>query len=105
MITSNKSFKTDKIITNVLNIYKNFVKVFFLDLSAQILEYIKIQNYEILFVYYQQLTYNYFQNLRLVKLEMLKTYIKIKLVNNFIKLFKFLAIGSNIFVKKHAKSL
>lgn len=52
----------------------------------------------------QQLLYSFFYNIKIIELEILKTFIEINLANNFIKHFKSLENISIIVLKKSNKS-
>ena len=54
----------------------------------ELLEYIKINDHIIKLKKNKQLSFRLTYSLELIKLEILKNYIKIKLANNFISLFK-----------------
>lgn len=71
-----------------------------LDLAAQLLKYTKINNYVIKQINIKQLFYNVIYCLEILNLNMFKTYIKTKLVNSFLSLFKFLVNTFIHFVKK-----
>ena len=80
----------------ILAKYANFADIFFLDLISKLLKHTRINNYAIKLVDGQQPSYGVIYSLKLVELEILKTYIEINLANKFIKLFK-LSVGALIF--------
>ena len=71
--------------------YFNYNNVFSMKNAIKVLEYIEMNNYTIKLKKDKQLPFGLIYSLRLVKLKILKTYIKINLANNFICFFKFLA--------------
>ena len=71
--------------------YSNYSNIFLAENIAKFLEYIKINNHIIKLEKSKQLSFDLIYNLKLIKLKILKTYIKINLVNSFIKPFKSLA--------------
>lgn len=82
----------------------DFADILLFNLAAQIRKYIKLNNYTIKLIDNQQLSYKFIYNLRLIKFEVLKIYIKIHLANNFIRFFKFSSEEFIHFVKKFHKS-
>ena len=74
----------DKVLTIVLAKYSNYKNIFLAKNVIKFPKYIKINNYTIKRKKDKQLFINLIYNLKLVKLEILKAYIKINLVNNFI---------------------
>lgn len=98
-------FKTNKDLIFVLFKYANFADIFFKNLAAKFLKYIGINNYNINLIRGEQLIYGPIYSLKPVKLEVIKSYIKIYLANNFIKSFKFFVSIFIIFVKKFNGSL
>lgn len=69
-------------------------------LAFKLFKYIRINYYDIELVDVQQLLYKLIYSLKSVELEILKTYIKINLVNSFIRPFKLLG-GTFIFFDKN----
>ena len=65
--------------------YSNFADVFTLDLAFELPKYTRINDHNIELVNGQQLPYESIYSLEPVELETLKAYIKINLVNGFIK--------------------
>ena len=96
--------KADKALFQVLNKYTNFANVFLPKLAADLLEYTGINNHTIDSVNDWQLPYNLIYSIGLVKLEILKGYIKNNLANDFIRPFKSFARASIFFDKKPNKS-
>lgn len=80
--------------------YFDFADVFSLELASALFEYTKIKNHAIKLIEKQQPLNRSIYNLRLVKLETLKTYIEINLANGFIKHSKSLARALIFFDKK-----
>lgn len=83
----------------------NFANVFFEKLAVIVLKLIKINTYAIDLEKNKQPSYRLIYSLRLVKLNTLKTYIKINLVNDFIYLSKSLASAPILFDQKFNKNL
>ena len=84
--------------------YLNYNNVFLANNTVKLLEYIRINNYIIKLKKNKQLYFGLIYSLESVKLEMLKTYIKINLANSFICFFKFPAKISIFFNEKFNKS-
>ena len=80
--------KVDKAYTNILSKYTNFANIFLSKLITKFLQYTDINNHPIKLIDDQQLLYNLIYSLSLVKLKILKAYIKNNLANSFIKSFK-----------------
>ena len=80
--------------------YSDFANIFFLKLILIFFKYIGINDHIIEQIDEWQPLYGSIYNLKLVELEILKTYIKINLANGFIKLFIFLA-KTSIFLTKN----
>ena len=97
--------KTDEAPTKVSSKYTNFIDVFLPKLAAKLLKYMKINNYAIEFVDDRQPLYSLIYSLRLIKLKILKTYIKNNLANSFIRPFKSSARVHIFFNKKPDESL
>ena len=84
--------------------YLDFADVFFPKLALELFEYIEINDYAIELVDDWQSPYRHIYSLRLVKLEILKTYIKTNLANTFIRSSKFLVKALIFFNKKIDKN-
>lgn len=85
--------------TVVFSEYADFIDVYFLaEFAVKLSEYIEINNHPIDKVDGQQPPYRLIYRLKLIKLEILKTYIEINLVNSFIQTFKVLAEASIFFI-------
>ena len=78
--------------------YSDFSNVFFLDFAAELPEHTEINDHLINLLDDKQLPYIPIYGLELVKLEMLKTYIKASLASCFIRPFKSLAVTLILFV-------
>ena len=76
--------KVDKALTKVFNNYSDFADVFFMILATKLFEYTDINNHAIEFLDNKQSPYSSIYSLNLIKLEILKAYIKNNLVNEFI---------------------
>ena len=74
--------------------------MFFLDQAFKFLKHSKINNYTIELVDGQQPLYGLIYSLKLIELEILKAYIKINLVNKFIKPSKLSTSAPIIFKQK-----
>lgn len=77
-----------------------FYRRFFFNNIARLVNNNTINNYLTKLVNGQKLFYKPIYCLKLVKLEILKSYLKINFTNNFIKFFKFVASTSIIFIRK-----
>ena len=75
----------------ILAEYSNYNSFFSIKNIAKHLEYIRINNYMIKLKKDNYLSFRSIYNLGLVKFEILKTYIKINLINSFISFLKSLA--------------
>lgn len=84
--------------------YSDFTNVFSQELALVLLKYTKINDYTIELIDKQQLPYGPIYSLGLVELEILKTYIKTNLVNDFIRYSKSLARALIFFDKKLDRS-
>lgn len=73
--------------TKVFSKYIDFADILLLKLAIKLSKYININRYTIKLVDDQQSLYCLIYSLRLVKLEILKVYIKINLSNKFIRPF------------------
>lgn len=71
--------------------YLDFANVFFLDFVAKLSKHFKRNNYFRNLAKGKQPLYKPIYSLAFVKFEILKTYIKVNLTNNFIKSLKLLA--------------
>lgn len=74
----------------VLNMYLNFANIFLKKIAIKLFKYFVFNKQSIGLKPNKQLLYRSIYSLRLMKLKSLKTYIKIKLANNFIYFAKFL---------------
>lgn len=81
-------------------IFGFYIYIFFKKLAAKFLEYFHINKFLINVELDKQLSYSLIYSLRLVKLEILKTYIKIILANIIIWLFKSLVKAFILFMQK-----
>ena len=97
--------KVDKAPAKVHSKYINFRNVFLPKLAIKLPKYMRSNNHAIKIVDNQQLFYSFIYSLSLIKLEILKIYIKNNLVNSFIKPSKFLARTLIFFNKKSDGSL
>ena len=84
--------------------YSDFTNVISPKLTSKLSEYTRINDYTIELVNEQQLLYRSIYSLELVELKILKTYIKTKLVNDFIKPSKSLVRAFIVFDKKRDTS-
>ena len=91
--------------TGILAEYSNFSNVFFSDSTAELPEYTRINDHSINLLNNKQLLYSMIYSLKPVELEILKTYIKVNLASNFIKLPKFSASALILFVRKKDSNL
>ena len=80
--------------------YCNFLDLFFRDSAAKLLKYSRINDHFINLLKDKQLPYSLIYGLRLIELEILKTYIKANLASGFIRSFKSLASIAILFVEK-----
>ena len=71
--------------------YFNFLNIFFSNSAIILLEYVKINDHPINLLDHKELLHSPIFSLKLLELEILKTYIKANLVSNFIKSSKFFA--------------
>lgn len=97
--------KTDKGLIAISNKYIDFADIFSSNLAAKFPEYNGINNYTINLIIGKQSLYELIHSLESVKLETLKTYIKINLANSFIKSCKSSADALIFFVSKLDGSL
>lgn len=77
---------------------------FFSKIIIKLLKYININNFFIWLEKTNFLFYSLIYNLKLVELEMLNIYIKIKLTSNIIKLFKFFINILILFIYKNKQN-
>lgn len=89
--------KPDEALTEVPNKYTDFAYISLLKLATKLPKYIDINNHAIELIDNQQLLYSPIYNLSLVKLKILKTYIKNNLAHGFIKLSKSIFSTPNFF--------
>ena len=98
-----------KNIKNILNSITakdlDFINMFLKNLTIKLFNCLNIKKYIIDKKNYKQLLYKPIYSIRLIELKMLKTYIKINLMNKFIYLFKFLSRDCISFIKKSNNSL
>ena len=74
----------DKVFIIILSEYFHYNNVFLKKNVTKLLKYIKINNNTIKFKKNEQSSFGFIYKLELIKLEILKTYIKINLTNGFI---------------------
>lgn len=91
------SLMMDGALTTIPPKYSDFVDVLSLKLAAKLSEYTRINNYAIDLVDSKPPCYELIYSLGPIELEILKTYVKINLVNNFIGPSKY-AIDTPIFL-------
>ncbi len=96
--------KADKALKKVPSKYVDFADVFSSKLAAKLLKYTSINNHAIELVDDGQPLYGPIYSLDLVKLELLKAYIKNNLANSFIRPSKSPARASIFFDKKPDRS-
>ena len=94
----------NKVSIIILIKYSNYSNIFLIKNIIDFFEYIKINDYIIKLEKSKQLFFKLIYNLGLIKLKMLKTYIKTNLVNNFIQSFKTLVKIFIFFNQKLNKS-
>lgn len=82
------SLLANKTLVTISSEYSEFADVIFPESSTELSKYIDINNHTKNLVKGQQFPYGPIYNLRLVKLEILKTYIETNLINSFICPFK-----------------
>lgn len=97
--------KVDDFRIPILSKYTNFANIFFKNLVAKLLEYIKINNHAINLIDGHYSLYGPIYSLKLTELKILKIYIKTNLSNNFIRFFKSLIGTLMLFLKKLNASL
>ena len=97
--------KVNEAFTKVSNKYADFADVFSPKLAAKLLKHMRINNYAIKLVHDFQPPYSLIYSLKSVELETLKIYIKNKLANSFIRLFKSFVKALIFFDKKSNRSL
>lgn len=85
------SFTVNEALTTIFPKYFNFTNVFFSELTTELFEYTRINNYAINLVDGKQSLYELIFSLGLVELKSLKIYMKTYLVNTLIRLCEFLA--------------
>ena len=78
----------DEIFTIILIKYSDYNNVFLVKYIVELLEYTKINDHAIKLKKGKQLLFKSIYSLELIKLEILKIYIKTNLANSFIWLFK-----------------
>lgn len=94
-----------KAFTKIFAKYVNFAIIFFLDLVFKLFKYIEINNYAINLVNGQQPPNGPIYGLGFIKLKTLKAYIKTKLANSSISLFKSFVNASILYDQKLDGSL
>lgn len=92
--------KADETSIFILFKYADFIDVFSKDITAEPLEYIRINDYIIKLMDEYQLLYMPIFNLRLEELETIKSYIKTNLANGFIRSLRSPIYVSILFIKK-----
>ena len=97
--------KANEAFIKISSKYADFVDVFLPKLVVKLLKYTRINDYTIKLVDNWRFFYDSIDSLGIVKLEILKTYIKKNLINALIKPFKFFARAFIFFYKKLDKSL
>lgn len=95
----------DKAPTAVLFKYTNFTNIFSLGVAIKLPEYIRVNNHPINLLKDHLPPYGSIYSLEPIELETLKTYIKIRLANNFIKSFKSITIALMLIMHKSNKNL
>ena len=95
----------DKTFIIILVEYSNYDNIFLVKNLVKLLEYTKINDYTIKLEKNKQLFFRLIYSLKLVKLKILKTYIKINLANSFIQLFQFYISKFILFDQKPDKNL
>lgn len=96
--------KADKALTSIPPKYANFLDIFFKDLAVKLLKYTIINDHTINLVKDYQPSYKAIYSLKLVELEILKTYIETNLAKDFIQPFKSLLGTLILFIKKSDRS-
>ena len=94
----------DKALTEVPVEYFDYSNVFSMEYAAELPENIEINEHAIKLEEDKQPPFGSIYSLESVELEILKTYIKINLANNFIQLFKSPARASILFNRKPDRS-
>lgn len=77
--------KEDEALTAILSEYIDFVDIFSLSLIVELSKHTKINDHAIMLIDDKQSSYKPIYRLKLVKLKILKTYIKTNLANSFIR--------------------
>ena len=97
--------KVDETLTSVPLKYADFAEVFFKNLAIELPDHTGINNHIIDLIKRHQPSYKPIYNLRLVELQILKTYIKTNLVNDLIKSSKSPTNTPIFFVKKTDRNI
>ena len=97
--------KVNEAFIKVPNKYADFANIFLSKLTAKLSKHMRINNDTIKLVDNWQLPYDLIYSLESVELEMIKTYIKNNLANDFIRPSEFLTKASIFFDKKPNRSL
>ena len=90
--------------TKILVKYFNFLDIFSLDSTTELLKYTRINNDSINLSKKKQRLYGLIYSLKLVEVKTLKTYIKANIASSFIMLSKFPASTRILFIKKKDSS-
>lgn len=80
-------FVVNQVITLIFIKYSDFANLFFFKFVYQLFKYVRINNYINKFINKWQLFYEPIYSLKIIELEILKTYFKRNLANSFISLF------------------
>lgn len=89
---------------SIFSKYADYTNVFSPDFAVELPEHTSINDHFIDLINDKQLPYSSIYNLRLVELEILKTFIKINLANNFIRPFKLPTNALILFIHKKDNS-
>lgn len=85
--------------------YADYTNIFSIDCAAELPKYTGINDYSINLIDNKQPPYSLIYSLKLIKIEILKTYIKTNLVNSFIQLSKLSVRTPILFIYKKNSSL
>ena len=91
----------NKVLTEVLAKYSDYSNVFLVENVAKLLENTRINEHAIKLKRDKQLLFSPIYNLKLVKLKILKTYIKTNLANGFIWFFRSLGRAIFFLIESH----
>lgn len=100
-----KLLKVNKVLITVFAKYSDYTNIFLLKLTMKLPEYTGINNHAIDLEKDKHPPYGLIYSLKLVKLEMFKTYIKTNLANNIIRFSKLPAEALIFFDHKSNRSL